>query len=557
MKNQQTNTHLHTPVLKDYLQLHFIVLIWGFTAILGLYISVSSLALVFYRTLIASSLLVLVLWARGKSFHVSKADLWKILGTGVLIALHWIFFFASAKISNASVCLAGMTTATLWTSLLEPFWLRRKTSTFEIALGLVIIGGLYIIFQFEFNHVLGLLMAVISAFLGTLFSLANARLIQRHDHWVLTFYEMIGACITAGLFLGIYMVYAPTQAFPIVPSLQDWACLFLLGGVCTVYAYSIGVKLMKKFTPFAINLTINLEPVYGIILAYFLFGKSEKMHIGFYIGTAVILLAVFSYPVLKNYFARIKRKRLQRAIHARKEKKNPAVMAAVMLGCVLFLGQCSNSSDAYLKQGRELLQNQKFEEAKEYFNKAIAQNAQNAGAFNARGVAYFNLNDMENALLDYNQAIKLSDKDYKAYHNRAMLYTTKNQFDEALQDYNKAILLKPDTSSLYSSRGSLHYRLKSYEKALADFEEAIKRNTKDKEAFFNRASIRYEEGNFKAAIRDFQRCLQLDANFPRTYYALGLAQIYAEDKEGGCLNLAQAKKMNVKEAQNAIEKFCK
>lgn len=544
------------PVLKDYLQLHFIILIWGFTAILGLYISVSSLALVFYRTLIASALLVVVLWLKGKNFQISRKELLKILGTGVLIALHWIFFFGSAKISNASVCLAGMTTTTLWTSLLEPIWLRRKISTFEIALGLVIIGGLYVIFRFEFNHVLGLLMAVISAFLGTLFSLANARLIQRHDHWVITFYEMIGACITASLFLGFYMLYVPSQAFPVLPDMQDWLYLFLLGGVCTVYAYSIGVKLMKKFTPFAINLTINLEPVYGIMLAFFLFKKTEQMGTGFYIGTAIILLAVFSYPLLKNYFAQIKRKHLQKAIKARKMLKEKSAVAAIFVGCLVFFGQCTNVSETYLKEGRLSLQNQKFEEAKEYFNKAIAQNTQNAEAFNGRGVAYFNLNDIENALLDYNQAIKISDKNYKAYHNRAMLHTVKNQFDEALQDYNKAIALKTDTSSLYSSRGALYYRLKSYEKALADFEEAIKRNPKDKEAIFNRASIYYEQGNFKTAATEFNNCLKLDPDFPRTYYALGLAQIYAGDKLKGCENLVRAQKMNVKEARSAIEKHC-
>ena len=194
------------PALKDYFQLHFIVLIWGFTAILGLFITVSSLALVFYRTLIASSLLILIVLIRNKNLRISKTEMLKILGTGVLIALHWILFFGSAKVSNASVCLAGMTTATLWTSLLEPLWLRRKISTFEIALGLVIIGGLYIIFRFEFNHVLGLLMAIGSAFLGTMFSLANARLIQRHDHWVITFYEMVGAWVTSALFL-IFFLY--------------------------------------------------------------------------------------------------------------------------------------------------------------------------------------------------------------------------------------------------------------------------------------------------------------------------------------------------------------
>lgn len=555
------------PVLKDYLQLHFIVLIWGFTAILGLYINVSSLALVFYRTLIASSLLVLVLLIMRKSFRVPQRELLKILGTGVLIALHWIFFFGSAKVANASICLVGMTTATLWTSLLEPIWMRRRISKLEIALGFVIIVGLYVISQtteknpvggyFQFNHILGLGMAILSAFLGTLFSLANADLIKKHDHWVITFYEMVGAWVTAVCFLGFYMWYSPDYAFPVVPTMSDWLFLFLLGGVCTVYAYSIGVKLMKKFTPFAINLTVNLEPVYGIILAFFLFGKSEKMHIGFYIGTAIILFAVFSYPILKNYFARLKRKKIQRAINTEKAQREKSVVAATLFICVLMLGQCTNDSDAYLQKGREMLQTQKFEEAKEFLNKAIAQNSQNAEAFNARGVAYFNLQDTENALLDYNQAIKLNEKSYKPYHNRAMLHVSKKELDKALEDYNKAISLKPDTSSLYSSRGSLYLRMNDFDKALKDFEEAIKRNPKDKEAIFNRGNIRNSKADFKGAIADFKTCIKLDNTFARAFFGLGLAQIQAQDKENGCVNLKEALKMNEKDAESAIAKYCK
>ncbi len=545
------------PVLKDYLQLHFIVLIWGFTAILGLYIHVSSLALVFYRTLIASSLLVFVLWATGKSFSVPRRELWKILGTGVLIALHWILFFGSAKVSNASVCLAGMTTATLWTGLLEPIWMRRRVSKLEIALGCVIIFGLYVIFQFEFDHVLGLGMAVGSAFLGTLFSLANADLIKKHDHWVITFYEMVGAWVTAVAFIGFYMAYSPDYVFPIVPTWQDWLCLFLLGGICTVYAYSIGVKLMKKFTPFAINLTVNLEPVYGIILAYFLFGKSETMHTGFYIGTSIILLAVFSYPLLKGYFAHRKAQKKQADLPAPHKKHEKRAVAATLFVGILTLTQCSNSSEAFLQKGRVLLQSQKYQEAKDFLDKAIAQNSQNAEAFNARGVAYFNLSEADNALLDYNQAIKLNEKLYKPYHNRAMLYISQQAWDKALADYNQAIKLKPDTASLYSSRGSLFLRMDKMDKALQDFEEAIKRNPKDKEAIFNRGNIRHSREDTKGAIADFKSCIRLDDKFSRAYYGLALAQIQAKDNTNACINLKEAQKMGEKDAPKMIEKYCK
>lgn len=310
------------PNLKDYFQLHFIVLIWGFTAILGLLVHIPSVELVFYRTLIASILLFGLLYFQKASFNVSYSQLLKILGTGMLIAAHWILFFASAKVSTASVCLAGMTTATLWTSILEPLMHRRRIKTFEIILGFVIIFGLYIIFRFEFNHILGLSMAIASAFLAALFTVINSQLIKKHAPYTITFYEMVGACLGTVLFFPFYLMYFTTNKnLMLIPSVSDWVWIFILAGVCTVYAYSTGVKLMKKFTPFAINLTVNLEPVYGIVLAYLIFGDAEKMTVGFYLGTLIILIAVLTYPYFQNYFSKIKKRKIAKAIEKRKIRR--------------------------------------------------------------------------------------------------------------------------------------------------------------------------------------------------------------------------------------------
>ncbi len=301
------------PQFKDYLQLHFIVLIWGFTAILGLLIDLPSVELVFYRTLLAVPFLALVIYAKRRSFKVSTRDLAQVLGTGVLIAAHWILFFGSAKVSTASVCLAGMTTGSLWTSFLEPIFFKRKINVYEIILGLVIVFGLYIIFQFEVDHILGLSMAIVSAFLAALFNVINGKLVAKHDHFVITFYEMIGANLGIVLFFPFYAYWMTSgQGLQLWASPTDWVYILILSGVCTVYAYSIGVKLMKKFTPYAVNLTVNLEPVYGIILAFLIFGEKEKMTLGFYAGTMVILLAVLTYPVLKKYFGHLKAKRTLR-----------------------------------------------------------------------------------------------------------------------------------------------------------------------------------------------------------------------------------------------------
>lgn len=293
---------MQSSPIKDYLLLHFIVLIWGFTAILGLLISLPSLELVFYRTGIATIGVVLVMILRKKSMIVTPPELLKIAGVGVLISLHWIFFFWSARVSTASVCLAGMATTSLWTAFVEPMVNRTKVKWYEVALGLMVISGLLVIFQFETGYWLGLSMALVSAFLGALFSVLNGRLTLRHTPYQITLYEMAAACLFALLFMPIYARFL-TDGAPIQWAWKglDWLWLVILGGVCTVYAFSVSVDLMKRLPVFSINLTINLEPVYGILLAVLVFGEKEKMTPQFYLGTLIILISVLIYPVL-NYW---------------------------------------------------------------------------------------------------------------------------------------------------------------------------------------------------------------------------------------------------------------
>lgn len=298
---------------KDYLKLHFIVWIWGFTAILGLLITIPAVEIVFYRTLLAFIALGFMLYLRRKNFFLGHKAILKILGTGFLIAAHWILFFAAARVSTASVCLAGMATCSLWTSFIEPAFNKRKINIVEVALGIVVIFGLYIIFRFEFNHALGLAMAVASAFLSALFTVINGQFIKNHNPFMITFYEMIGACLGTALFFPIYMTYFSGGELNLVPTPMDWLYLAILAIVCTVYAYSISVELMKRLTAYVINLTVNLEPVYGIILAVIIFGEKEKMAPGFYLGTLIILGAVISYPLINRY----RRRRAMQVDHLR------------------------------------------------------------------------------------------------------------------------------------------------------------------------------------------------------------------------------------------------
>ncbi|MEQ6166705.1 DMT family transporter [Ekhidna sp. MALMAid0563] len=287
---------------KDYLTLHFIVLIWGFTAILGLLIDIPSVEVVFFRTLIAAIGLFVLLkfWKRSLKIN-SRKHMLQILGTGSLIALHWILFFLSARISNASVCLAGMATCSLWTSLIEPLSQGRKIKRFEVMLSIIAFIGIAVIFNVGFDYLAGLLTAVLSAFIASVFTVINGRLTKTYDPYVITYYEMVGACLSIAAFFPIYSAYF-VESLSLIPSLSDWFYLSMLAIVCTVYAYSVSVELMKRLSAFSINLVVNLEPVYGIILALIIFGDSEEMSPGFYGGTLLILTSVLLYPLLNRRY---------------------------------------------------------------------------------------------------------------------------------------------------------------------------------------------------------------------------------------------------------------
>jgi drug/metabolite transporter (DMT)-like permease len=293
------------PTYKDYLHLHFLVLIWGFTAILGLLISIPAVEVVFYRTLIAAAGLGILMYFRKITFSIGNGGIIRLLLTGVLIAGHWILFFASARVSTASVCLAGMATTSFWTSFLEPLVLKKRIKWYEVFLGLVVVAGLYIIFHFEFDHALGLAMALASAFLAALFTVINALFVRQHHHFQITFFEMVGACVSIVLFFPIYIVsLAEGNMLQLSMTTTDILYVSILAIICTVYAYSASIDLMKKISAFSVNLTVNLEPVYGIILAVIIFGEKEKMHPGFYIGALIILLSVLAHPFLNKMYRR-------------------------------------------------------------------------------------------------------------------------------------------------------------------------------------------------------------------------------------------------------------
>ena len=297
--------------MKDQVKLHFIVFIWGFTAILGKEISLPAVEVVFYRTLVAAlAILVFLLILKRKILFHPRAIL-MFVGTGLLVGAHWITFFASARISKISICLAGMATMSLFTALLEPLFNKSKIKWYEIILGIIVVLGLITIFQFELEHIEGLLMALFSAFLAAIFSIFNARFTKTYSPMAITFYEMLGACLFTVLFFPIYtQYYASNGELNLLPKELDYIYIALLAIVCTVYAFYASVEIMKRISAYNVNLTTNLEPVYGILLAFFIYGEAEKMSGGFYFGTLLILTSVLLYPWLDKKMGKWERMKL-------------------------------------------------------------------------------------------------------------------------------------------------------------------------------------------------------------------------------------------------------
>jgi len=283
--------------LKNYLHLHFIVFIWGFTAVLGKLISIDALPLVWYRMLIAAAVVLIFIVIKRNSLKVSGKMLLTLFAAGVVIALHWVTFFAAIKVSNVSVALATMSTGAFFTAVIEPFWYRRKMIWYEIFFGVIVITGLYIIFKVDTRYVDGILLALASALLASIFSLVNGKLIEKERPSVISFYELLSGVVFLSVYLGFSGRFT-SRFFQL--SQNDLILILVLATVCTAYAFIASVHILRYISPYTVILTNNLEPVYGILLAFFILGESEKMVPLFYLGGAIILITVIANGILKN-----------------------------------------------------------------------------------------------------------------------------------------------------------------------------------------------------------------------------------------------------------------
>lgn len=288
---------------KSYLNLHLIVFIWGFTAILGALISLDALPLVWYRMLFAVVFIGIYIIYKKIDFKLDRLTLFKFLIAGFIIALHWFTFFKAIKVSNVSITLACLSTGAFFASILEPIFYKKRIVPYELLLGFAVIIGLYIIFKVEVKFINGILLALFSAFLSALFAVINSQFVKKHNSTIISFYELIGGVVFFSFFLLLSNSFS-LKFFQV--STNDLMYLFILSSICTAYAFIESTRVMKYLSPYTVMLTINLEPIYGIILAVIIFKEKEKMSFEFYIGALIILCTVLINTLIKSRKTKIK-----------------------------------------------------------------------------------------------------------------------------------------------------------------------------------------------------------------------------------------------------------
>lgn len=282
---------------KSYLHLHLIVFIWGFTAILGRLISLDALPLVWYRMLFAVGFIFIYIKHKKAPIKIPKRVLLKFLVAGLVIALHWFTFFRAIKVSNVSITLACLSTGAFFTSLIEPIFFGKKIIWYEIFFGLIVVFGLSIIFNVEGRYVEGIVLALTSAFLSASFAVINSKFVKEYDPIVISYYELAGGV----MFFSIFLLFTNSfSAMFFTLSINDIVYLIILSSVCTAYAFIASTAVMKFLSPYTVMLTINLEPIYGIILAVLIFEDKEQMSPQFYLGAVIILITVILNGIIKS-----------------------------------------------------------------------------------------------------------------------------------------------------------------------------------------------------------------------------------------------------------------
>lgn len=284
---------------KAYLQLHLAVFLWGFTAILGELIQLSALVLVWWRVLLTSLSLVFLIRVGSFIGSMPRKKLWQFAFVGVLTGLHWLTFYGSIKLANASIALIAMATCAFFTSLVEPLIMKTPFSKLDIFMGFLVIPGMALIVEHvDVRMHLGIWVGLLSSFLAAVFSILNKKWVHDAPPLQITFIEMSSAWLFLCLVFPFY--FSSETGAKFLPSANDWLWLVILAVVCTTFTWMLALRALKQLTAFASTLTVNLEPVYGILLAIVILNEHKQLSPGFYWGCLLILAIVLVHPVLKQ-----------------------------------------------------------------------------------------------------------------------------------------------------------------------------------------------------------------------------------------------------------------
>ncbi|GGW70735.1 EamA-like transporter family protein [Winogradskyella epiphytica] len=285
--------------LKNYLHLHVLVIIAGFTAILGELITIGSLELVWYRMVIAGILMFMYIKFIKLNIKISKKTFLLFSVAGVIIALHWITFFEAINQANVSIALAMFSSGAFFASFIEPIFFKRRILGYEIVFGLIVIFGVFLITSSEMGYINGIVLGLISALFSSLFAIINGRFIEKYNSTVISFYEFLNGVAFLTIFILLSGKTFNAEFFTL--STSDWIYLFILASICTAYAFIGAVEVMRFISPFTVILTYNLEPVYGIAIALIIFPETEQMSSQFYIGAILVIGTVLFDAIFKNY----------------------------------------------------------------------------------------------------------------------------------------------------------------------------------------------------------------------------------------------------------------
>ncbi|WNJ16153.1 EamA family transporter [Pontibacter sp. G13] len=285
---------------KAYAQLHIAILLFGFTAILGDLITLSGIPLVWYRMVITLISLCFFPGLIKRALALPRKTALRLLGIGVLMAIHWVTFFEAIKQSNVSITLSCIASTAFFTSLIEPLFFGRKIKIHEIGLGLLVIVGFGFIFSFVGDqHWLGIGLAILSAFVVAFAGVFNKAAVETHDVYVVSFMTFLAGVIFLTAVMPIYLYAFPEQ--PIIPTTSDIGYLLFLALGCTTLAYSLNMLALRHLSAYTVALSINLEPIYGMVMALMFLGEGAELNTGFYIGAGLILAAVFLHPIFERF----------------------------------------------------------------------------------------------------------------------------------------------------------------------------------------------------------------------------------------------------------------